>query len=123
MAAPAKPAPPPPCQWRPPANDAVGATVVSASTAAVARTALRPANFENRSNMPWTLLGTFNGASRQAHVFQYPHPMLGSPTPTEAERGCVIMTHPPLIRPSCSVLRVEATLPAKPTPNCTLPTR
>ncbi|QAU37217.1 hypothetical protein XH86_05600 [Bradyrhizobium guangdongense] len=29
--------------------------------------------------------------------FKHPHPMLGSPTPTQAERGCAIMTQPPLI--------------------------
>src|SRR3954462_7169750 len=32
--------------------------------------------------------------------FKHPHPMLGSPTPTQAERGCVIVTQPPLIRRS-----------------------
>jgi NitT/TauT family transport system substrate-binding protein len=31
---------------------------------------------------------------------KHPHPMLGSPTPTQAERGCVIVTQPPLIRRS-----------------------
>src|SRR3954469_1130170 len=32
---------------------------------------------------------------------KHPHPMLGSPNPTQAERGCVIVTQPPLIRRSC----------------------
>src|SRR3954449_3701956 len=100
MAAPAKAAPPPPCQWRPPAYEAVGVIAVSASTAAVARTALRPANLENLSNMSGPSLGPRMVPDDRLMSFKHPGPMLGSPTPTQAERGCVIVTHPPLIRRS-----------------------
>src|SRR5215475_11425506 len=91
-------APPPPCQWRPPANEVEGATVVSASTAAVASTALRPINREARLNIIWDL----QWVPADRPLSRTLRPMLGSQNPTQAERGCVIVPQPPLIDRSCS---------------------
>ena len=51
--------------------------------------------------MSWTLLGTSMVPDDRLMSFKHPQPMLGSPTPTEAERGCVIddatAAHPPFM--------------------------